>query len=369
MRAILSTLGLAGASCALLAPGARAQSLNVDIGTSATYPTPSSSFGAGAGQPGTWTSIPVAAGVPQSVVDLAGNACAVTFTVSGGVATFGNVNLGGSTPDDRALLADVHDPQSVARTWTIAGLLDGDYELFTYAMAPDDSNFRTQISVAGSADPAQVIGGFFSGNYAQGLTHALHHVSVVGGQPVVVTAQRTAPPPNPNFGSVNGFQLRRLDSIGHAFCFGDGLDPNVTTPCPCANAGSPGHGCASSANSNGALLSASGSPALDTVVLAGSDMPFSAACIYLQGDAFDDLVFGDGVRCAGGSLIRLRTKINSAGASSFPDSADTVTVSQRGAVIPGSGVTRLYQVYYRNAAPAFCPPATFNASNGWLLAW
>src|SRR5262249_48884933 len=34
------------------------------------------------------------------------------------------------------------------------------------------------------------------------------------------------------------------DLTGGPFCFGDGLDPNVTTPCPCANFGAAGHGCA-----------------------------------------------------------------------------------------------------------------------------
>src|SRR5262249_37347402 len=58
-----------------------------------------------------------------------------------------------------------------------------------------------------------------------------------------------------------------------AFCFGDGLDPNVTTICPCANFGSFGHGCANSTNPSGALLSAMGTAQPDTIVLLGSGMP------------------------------------------------------------------------------------------------
>jgi len=30
---------------------------------------------------------------------------------------------------------------------------------------------------------------------------------------------------------------------------------------------------------------------------------------------------------------------------------------------------RIYQVWYRNAAPAFCTSATFNLSNGWQVHW
>ena len=72
---------------------------------------------------------------------------------------------------------------------------------------------------------------------------------------------------------------------------------------------------------------------------------------------------------ASGTLLRLRTKVNVGGASSFPDSVETVTLSQRGGVTLGSGVTRHYQAYYRNSAALFCPPETFNVSNGYSIVW
>ncbi len=153
------------------------------------------------------------------------------------------------------------------------------------------------------------------------------------------------------------------------FCFGDGTEAGFTTLCPCGNFGTAGHGCANSVDATGALLGSTGAPAADDVVLAGSHMPATVACIYLQGDALADTVFGDGVRCAGGALLRLRTKVNVAGASSFPDSVETVTLSQRGGVTIGSGVRRWYQAYYRNAAAAFCPPETFNVTNGVVVDW
>ena len=153
------------------------------------------------------------------------------------------------------------------------------------------------------------------------------------------------------------------------FCFGDGTEAGFTTLCPCGNFGTAGHGCANSVDATGALLGSTGAPAADDVVLAGSRMPATVACIYLQGDALADTVFGDGVRCAGGALLRLRTKVNVAGASSFPDSVETVTLSQRGGVTIGSGVRRWYQAYYRNAAAAFCPPETFNVTNGVVVDW
>ena len=92
--------------------------------------------------------------------------------------------------------------------------------------------------------------------------------------------------------------------------------------------------------------------------------------IYLQGDVLiaDGTAFGDGLRCAGGNLIRLGNKPNVGGMSHYPE-AGNLSVSVRGGVTPGSGQTRYYQTYYRNAASAFCPPATFNATNGIVVVW
>ncbi len=151
-----------------------------------------------------------------------------------------------------------------------------------------------------------------------------------------------------------------------AFCPGDGTG----TACPCGNSGTAGNGCANSVNANGANLAATGTPSLaaDTLVLQGSGMPNSSA-LYFQGTS--DLAggagtaFGDGLRCAGGSIIRLSTKFNAAGASQFPVGGDP-SVSVRGLVAaPGS---RTYQVWYRNAA-AFCTTSTFNLTNGLRVDW
>lgn len=152
------------------------------------------------------------------------------------------------------------------------------------------------------------------------------------------------------------------------FCFGDGADPGHATHCPCGNNGAAGNGCANSVNPSGANLSASGASSPDTIVLSGSGMPATATCTYLQGDALDDVVFGDGVRCAGGTLIRLSTKTNAGGMSKFPSAGD-LSVSTRGVVTPGSGAVRYYQAQYRNAAATFCPPATINITNGLRIIW
>ena len=74
---------------------------------------------------------------------------------------------------------------------------------------------------------------------------------------------------------------------------------------------------------------------------------------------------GVGLRCAGGTFIRLGSKTYVGGASQYPE-AGNPSVSVRGAVTsPG---TREYQVWYRNAA-AFCTPSTFNLTNGLEITW
>lgn len=159
---------------------------------------------------------------------------------------------------------------------------------------------------------------------------------------------------------------------GEPYCFGDG---SLATACPCANNGLPGNGCANSVHPAGANLASTGFvetdplTGTDNVVLHGSGMPDTATAIYLKGSGSNPsgAVFGDGVRCVAGSLIRLRTKINVGGASRFPEPGDP-SLSVRGATPYGSGLSAWYQVYYRNPA-SWCTAATFNISNGLRIDW
>ncbi|MBL8863148.1 MAG: hypothetical protein JNK02_14220 [Planctomycetes bacterium] len=155
-------------------------------------------------------------------------------------------------------------------------------------------------------------------------------------------------------------------SAATAFCFGDGAG----AACPCANNGAAGNGCASSVNPNGGNLGATGSASIgaDTFTLVGTGMPNSSA-LYFQGTSQLGgglgVAFGDGLRCAGGSIIRLGTKNNVGGASQYPAAGD-VAISIRG--LNSVGDVRTYQVWYRNAA-AFCTPSTFNLTNGLQTTW
>jgi hypothetical protein len=98
-------------------------------------------------------------------------------------------------------------------------------------------------------------------------------------------------------------------------------------------------------------------------------MPNSSA-LYFQGTTQQNggagVAFGDGLRCAAGSVVRLGTAVNAAGASQYPNATSNLPVSIKGVVPAGS--TRTYQVWYRNSA-AYCTASTFNLSNGLLVAW
>jgi len=173
---------------------------------------------------------------------------------------------------------------------------------------------------------------------------------------------------------VNGLPVPGVPPAAfEAFCAGDGTLTDHTTPCPCGNNGAPGNGCGHSFDPNGSNLSASGAPALDTVVLHAQFEPASSFTLFMQHENSGDAVFHDGVLCASNPLIRLRGRAAVGGEAFFPNSLfaqdSTTTLSQRGGVFPGQGVRRYYAAWYRNASSTFCPPATANVTNGWKIDW
>jgi hypothetical protein len=156
-------------------------------------------------------------------------------------------------------------------------------------------------------------------------------------------------------------------------CAGDGSQ----APCPCANNGLAGRGCENSAATGGAAISVTGVPSLsaDSLSFTTAFELASAPSLLLQGDAtIAPIVFGDGLRCAGGNLKRMYVQLAFGGAVHFPALGD-LPVTQRSAFlgdpIPLGGV-RIYQVYYRDPDPAFCPIPTgnlFNATNAVSATW
>jgi hypothetical protein len=166
----------------------------------------------------------------------------------------------------------------------------------------------------------------------------------------------------------SGLFVARLDTSAPpvAFCFGDGTG----TACPCGNVGAAGNGCANSVGP-GAHLSTSGVARVgaDTLVLVGNGMPGTSSALYFQGtqdvNGGAGTVFGDGLRCAGGTIVRLGIHTSAGGASSHPGPGNP-PISVSGSI--AAGATRRYQVWYRNA-DAFCASETFNLSNGVRVTW
>jgi hypothetical protein len=147
-------------------------------------------------------------------------------------------------------------------------------------------------------------------------------------------------------------------SSSTSFCHGDGTG----TACPCGNTGGSGEGCANGGGSGGVLV-ASGSSSVTAAdfALNGSGLIPSQPGLYFQGNnainAGSGIQFGDGLRCAGGGVIRLQVRFaGGAGASST-----TANLVVTGGVVPGD--TKRYQLWYRDPGSSPCG-ALFNLTNG-----
>jgi Tol biopolymer transport system component len=162
------------------------------------------------------------------------------------------------------------------------------------------------------------------------------------------------------------------------FCAGDGS----TVHCPCQDDGSAGRGCANSQNAAGGGLRAAGSTAMnpgtstDSIVFAVDGLPGKSIALFLQGRiSVGPVPYGDGLRCTGAFTRLLGVSTSHDGAAIYPEPGD-VSVSQaasmRGDPIADTGMTRFYQVAYRDTDPTFCPPpggGTINITNGLSLVW
>jgi hypothetical protein len=170
-------------------------------------------------------------------------------------------------------------------------------------------------------------------------------------------------------GALTGWTLEGTspDSI---LLYCDMSDPNLTQRCQ-GEPGIPGHGCASSINSKGARLVATGAPLDDSVVLTQSGLVLTPLTIFLQGDANlpAGVQFGDGIRCVGGNLLRLYTKNAVDGVVSAPGVGELSLKQQSAALgdtIP-AGATRYYQVYFRDVASV--SGLNFNVGNAVQITW
>ncbi len=158
---------------------------------------------------------------------------------------------------------------------------------------------------------------------------------------------------------------------GTGFCFGD---PSSGTPCPCNNDNDgsvPGSGCDNGVFASGARLAARGiaSVSHDSVVLYTERVEPNNSGLYFQANnavsGGGGIVFGDGLRCAGGQLQRLQVRFSDASGYS----ATTVAIAAKTGI--SAGETKRYQCWYRNQSTPACGLGVneFNLSNGYELVW
>jgi len=169
---------------------------------------------------------------------------------------------------------------------------------------------------------------------------------------------------NPNVGvAILAAKLLGVDGVGASYCFGDGSG----AACPCSNSGGAGRGCANSSG-QGAVLSAIGSASIsaDDLALRGAHMSPNQPGLYFQGNnatgGGSGSPFGDGLRCAGGAVIRMQVRFSDANGSSLT----TIGLAAKGGCAAGD--LKRYQAWYRDPAGSPCG-TQFNLTNGYEITW
>ncbi len=354
-----------------LAATAAAQSFNIDLHGPTPALVPSPAYGAAAQQPGAWNGFPCTTACDNLVVplfDLAGGATPVTALVFhlGTVRLCPDPSISG---DDEALLEngallDDFDPAYLA----IEHLQPGTYDVYGYAGDACAAPIGPLVMYTYVDEPGhtthqarEFAGSGWSGGFQEGANFARIRCRVEAGDTLRLHLQAEGR-------MAQGFQLVLLRGDVHPVCFGTNV---FQAFCPCGQEAF-GRGCPSSVAPDGAALDGTGHArvAADTLQLTATHMP-DAPVLVFQGTQFAGIhteaaPFGDGFLCASGSIVRIATKTASMGSATYPEANDP-PISQRGGV-PATGGFRLFQVWYRNAAP-FCTSATFNLTNAVAVDW
>ena len=160
------------------------------------------------------------------------------------------------------------------------------------------------------------------------------------------------------FREVHSWTFSSGGGPGTLFCSGDGTGSS----CPCANPGVAGTGCANSSGGGALLLSSGSSSTLadDLGFAASGLLPNQPALLFAGLNAVNGgagTLFGDGLRCAGGNVVRLGVRVPDANG----DAAWGPGLGAAGGW--GAGDVRRFQAWYRDPQGSPCGTA-FNLSNG-----
>lgn len=152
------------------------------------------------------------------------------------------------------------------------------------------------------------------------------------------------------------------------FCEGDG-SANGGANCPCGNnsTGGAGAGCINGTGV-GATLAASGAPSIanDTLVLSATGITNGAGYFFVGDQQIAGgagTPFGNGLRCVGGNVQRIRKIPGGQGSGTLPPAGQSI----HQIVGATAGDTDFFQVWYRDPNGA-CGNA-FNTTNGVIVVW
>jgi hypothetical protein len=204
-------------------------------------------------------------------------------------------------------------------------------------------------------------------NYTIDATSAVEALVANGATHIGLRVQGTSSPNFPNIlDATNALLAIKVGSLiaPNTFCFGDGSG----TACPCGNAGGLGRGCSNSFDALGAQLSGVGSASVsgDDLVLSADGLVPNVPGLYFQADnavnGGSGILFGDGLRCAGGNVVRLEVAVADANGAS----STTIGIATNGGV--SAGEVKRYQCWYRDPVGSPCGSG-FNLSNGFEVNW
>jgi len=257
----------------VLAPGASAQSFNVDFSNNGISPPPTFSA---AGQAGVWNATEPSIGGPGTpLVDTAGSATGVSmaFLFPTGLANLMDPLV---TGNPATLLLDGYSASDVVQAVQVQGLAPGMYDVIVYGFVPGTPGTSTFFLFPPGLPG---IGGAYTGGFVEGTTHGVTTTSVATDGILRMDWVSGL------FGSIgffSGFQIQP-HNLGTNYC---SVTPNST-------------GSAAAITASGSLSIA----AANLELFAGPvpNEPF----IFYAGPLQISTPFGDGFRCVGGSVVRI----------------------------------------------------------------
>lgn len=174
---------------------------------------PSNTFGAAASQQGVWNAVYYADRGPRLLYDTGGQLTRAAISVgsSSGELDGGAFRFGGNTGDFAQLLNDACSGSTVVQggvlTYSFAGMAQGVYDLYTYAVPITGTTTFAPVFVAQADDQqTQVVTGPMPGNQFGYLkTHSRHRLTLAAGSGFDVVLARQPGQVGPV--QVNGFQI------------------------------------------------------------------------------------------------------------------------------------------------------------------